>query len=90
MGVFPFLHSQSRRGFSPEISDLAGVLKTVLERLYVGLDNPDFNYAIVTAPTEQIAYRWKAQLDVRTAEAPWSRLKPTYSTLGYFGFSFGT
>jgi len=45
----------------PELSDLAGVLKTVLERLYVGLDNPDFNYTIVTAPADHSAaqyYHW--------------------------------
>lgn len=35
-----------------EIRDLAVVLRTVLAKLYVGLNNPDFNYAIRTAPAE--------------------------------------
>jgi UDPglucose--hexose-1-phosphate uridylyltransferase len=44
-----------------EIGDLARVLKTVLAKLYVGLQNPDFNYAIRTAPHESAGvpyYHW--------------------------------
>jgi UDPglucose--hexose-1-phosphate uridylyltransferase len=31
---------------NPEISDLAGIMKDTLLRLYIGLENPDFNYVI--------------------------------------------
>lgn len=44
-----------------EILDLAGVLKTVLAKLYFGLQNPDFNYTIRTAPHENagvLYYHW--------------------------------
>jgi len=37
------------------------VLKSVLAKLYVGLHNPDFNYAIRTAPHENagvLYYHW--------------------------------
>jgi UDPglucose--hexose-1-phosphate uridylyltransferase len=51
--IYPRRHMCSFGQISPpELSDLAGVLKTVLERLYAGLDNPDFNYTIVTAPAD--------------------------------------
>jgi len=35
-----------------EVQDLARVLRTILARLYVGLDNPDFNYTVRSAPAE--------------------------------------
>jgi UDPglucose--hexose-1-phosphate uridylyltransferase len=44
-----------------EIMDMALVLKTVLAKLYLGLQNPDFNYAIRTAPHENAGvmyYHW--------------------------------
>jgi UDPglucose--hexose-1-phosphate uridylyltransferase len=44
-----------------ELEDLALVLKTVLAKLYFGLHNPDFNYAIRTAPHENAGvmyYHW--------------------------------
>ena len=44
-----------------EIVDLALVLKTVLAKLYYGLQNPDFNYTIRTAPHEEagvLYYHW--------------------------------
>lgn len=34
-----------------EIEDMAGVLKNILAKFYYGLDNPDFNYVIRSAPT---------------------------------------
>ena len=45
----------------PEIEDLARVLRSVLAKLYHGLDNPDFNYTIRTAPAESAGvtyYHW--------------------------------
>jgi len=44
-----------------EVCDLAHVLKTVLAKLYFGLDNPDYNYTIRTAPHENagvLYYHW--------------------------------
>ncbi len=44
-----------------EIEDLGGVLRTVLAKLYVGLENPDFNYTVRTAPAETAGekhYHW--------------------------------
>jgi len=44
-----------------ELADLARVLRTMLAKLYVGLDNPDFNYVIRTAPAEVAGvkyYHW--------------------------------
>lgn len=44
-----------------EIQDLAEVLRTVLAKLYVGLQDPDFNYTIRTAPAENQGvkyYHW--------------------------------
>ena len=44
-----------------EIVDLAHVLRTMLGKLYVGLDDPDFNLTIPTAPQESAGvkfYHW--------------------------------
>ncbi len=44
-----------------EAADLARILRRVLAKLYQGLDDPDFNYVIRTAPTEYISvkyYHW--------------------------------
>jgi UDPglucose--hexose-1-phosphate uridylyltransferase len=43
---------------SKEIADLGRVLRTVLGKLYVGLENPDFNFTIRTAPTECTGVRY--------------------------------
>jgi UDPglucose--hexose-1-phosphate uridylyltransferase len=43
---------------SKEIADLGRVLRTVLAKLYVGLENPDFNFTIRTAPTECVGVRY--------------------------------
>ena len=60
--IYPRRHMASFGGInSAEIADLAGILKTVLAKLYVGLDDPDFNYTIRTAPHENasvIYYHW--------------------------------
>ena len=45
----------------PELEDLGRVLRSVLAKLYHGLDNPDFNYTIRTAPAESAGvtyYHW--------------------------------
>jgi len=40
-----------------EINDLARVLKTVLSKLYHGLNNPDFNFTIRSAPVEFVGVK---------------------------------
>jgi UDPglucose--hexose-1-phosphate uridylyltransferase len=51
--IYPRRHMASF-GFiaDAEIEDLAHVLRTILATIYRGLNNPDFNYAIRTAPHE--------------------------------------
>ncbi len=60
--IYPRRHMASFGAVRPEeINDLAYVLKTVLAKLYHGLDNPDFNYAIRSAPHENEGvkyYHW--------------------------------
>ena len=44
-----------------ELIDLARVMKQLLAKLYYGLENPDFNYSIRTAPAENAGvkyYHW--------------------------------
>jgi UDPglucose--hexose-1-phosphate uridylyltransferase len=41
-----------------EIVDLGHVLRTVLAKLYIGLQNPDFNFTIRTAPAECVGVRY--------------------------------
>jgi UDPglucose--hexose-1-phosphate uridylyltransferase len=53
MWIFPRRHMASFGQIHPEeISDLASLLRSVLARLYYGLGNPDFNYVIRSAPSE--------------------------------------
>jgi len=40
-----------------ELHDLAGILKTVLGKLYYGLNNPDFNYLLRVAPWDDMDSR---------------------------------
>ena len=45
--IFPRKHNACFGHITDEeISDLAAILKDILLRLYIGLDNPDFNYVI--------------------------------------------
>jgi UDPglucose--hexose-1-phosphate uridylyltransferase len=51
--IYPKRHSASFGDISaPEITDLARVLRTVLAKLYHGLQDPDYNYTIRSAPAE--------------------------------------
>src|SRR5579863_3333022 len=51
--IFPLRHRASFGAISAaEIIDLACVLRTVLAKLYVGLDNPDLNFTIRSAPSD--------------------------------------
>ena len=60
--ILPRRHMASFGAISqPELEDLARVLRSVLAKLYHGLDNPDFNYTIRTAPHESAGvtyYHW--------------------------------
>jgi UDPglucose--hexose-1-phosphate uridylyltransferase len=57
--IFPRRHMA---GFADagasEITDLARVLRTVLAKLYHGLQDPDFNYTIRSAPTEATGVKY--------------------------------
>jgi UDPglucose--hexose-1-phosphate uridylyltransferase len=51
--IYPRRHMASFGEIQPEeMSDLAGMLRLVLAKLYHGLSNPDFNYVIRTSPSE--------------------------------------
>jgi UDPglucose--hexose-1-phosphate uridylyltransferase len=51
--IFPLRHMASFGDISSsEIADLARVLRSVLARIYIGLQNPDFNFTIRSAPAE--------------------------------------
>ncbi len=60
--IFPRRHMASFGDTNPEeLRDLARVLRRVLGKLYVGLENPDYNYTIRTAPAETagvLYYHW--------------------------------
>ncbi|MFB8796482.1 MAG: galactose-1-phosphate uridylyltransferase [Microcoleus sp.] len=57
--IFPRRHSSSFDDITdPEITDLAYTLKTVLAKLYYGLNNPDYNYNIRSVPTTEQATKY--------------------------------
>lgn len=57
--IYPRRHMASFGDISAkEIADLGRVLRTVLAKLYCGLDNPDFNFTIRTAPAECVGVRY--------------------------------
>jgi UDPglucose--hexose-1-phosphate uridylyltransferase len=56
--IFPLRHMASFGGISTaEISDLARVLRAVLAKIHSGLENPDLNYTIRSAPSDYAAAR---------------------------------
>jgi len=57
--IYPRHHMASFSDVSAkEIVDLGRVLRTVLAKLYIGLQNPDFNFTIRTAPAECVGVRY--------------------------------
>jgi UDPglucose--hexose-1-phosphate uridylyltransferase len=57
--IYPRRHMASFGDISAaEIADLAGTLRAVLGKLYHGLENPDFNYTIRSAPAECVGVRY--------------------------------
>jgi len=57
--IYPLRHMASFGDISAvEIVDLARVLRTIMAKIYVGLNNPDFNYTIRTAPSESVGVKY--------------------------------
>jgi UDPglucose--hexose-1-phosphate uridylyltransferase len=60
--IYPRRHMASFGAISAsELLDLAAMLRSVLAKLYWGLDDPDYNYSIRTAPKENAGvnyYHW--------------------------------
>ena len=53
--VVPKVHSASFLHAMPdEVADLGAVMRTILRKLYVGLNNPDLNYVIRSAPVRDL------------------------------------
>jgi UDPglucose--hexose-1-phosphate uridylyltransferase len=57
--VYPRRHMASFGDISgTEINDLARVLRTVLAKMYYGLNDPDFNFTIRSAPAEYVGVKY--------------------------------
>ncbi len=57
--IYPRRHMANFGDISaPEITDLARTLRTVLAKLYHGLEDPDFNYTIRSAPAECVGVKY--------------------------------
>jgi UDPglucose--hexose-1-phosphate uridylyltransferase len=57
--IYPRRHMASFGDISAEeITDLGRVLRTLLAKLYFGLEDPDFNFTIRTAPSECAGVRY--------------------------------
>jgi UDPglucose--hexose-1-phosphate uridylyltransferase len=60
--IYPRRHMASFGDVSmEELADLGHTLRTLLGKLYFGLDDPDFNYTVRTAPSENAGvkyYHW--------------------------------
>ena len=67
--IFPKQHRASfAEASDAEMTDLARFLRRSLRRIYKGLDNPDFNYTIRTAPRESgnvRYYHWYLSIVLR-------------------------
>jgi len=56
--IFPLRHMATFGEITPvEIADLARVLRTLLAKLYVGLENPDLNFTIRSGPSDYVGAR---------------------------------
>jgi UDPglucose--hexose-1-phosphate uridylyltransferase len=56
--IFPLRHMATFGEITAaEISDLASVLRTLLAKIYVGLENPDLNYTIRSGPSDYVGAR---------------------------------
>jgi UDPglucose--hexose-1-phosphate uridylyltransferase len=56
--IFPLRHMASFGDITDiEVADLARVLRTLLVKIYVGLENPDLNFTVRSAPAEYAGAR---------------------------------
>lgn len=56
--IFPMRHMASFGDITDiEVADLARVLRTLLAKIYVGLENPDLNFTVRSAPAEYAGAR---------------------------------
>jgi len=56
--IFPLRHMATFGEITAaEISDLAHVLRSLLAKLYVGLENPDLNFTIRSGPSDNVGAR---------------------------------
>ncbi|MFY9910898.1 MAG: galactose-1-phosphate uridylyltransferase [Candidatus Sulfotelmatobacter sp.] len=56
--IFPLRHMASFGEITTvELSDLARVLRTLLAKLYVGLENPDLNFTVRSGPSDYVGAR---------------------------------
>ncbi|HZQ95984.1 MAG TPA: galactose-1-phosphate uridylyltransferase [Candidatus Sulfotelmatobacter sp.] len=56
--IFPLRHMASFGEISEmEVADLARILRTLLAKLYVGLENPDLNFTVRSGPAEYAGAR---------------------------------
>ena len=71
--IFPRQHSSSFGDISePELADLAYTLKTVLAKLFYGLNNPAYNYTIRSLPTDDKQsdyFHWYLAIVPRVSQA---------------------
>lgn len=57
--IFPLRHMASFGDISEtEVVDLARVLRTLLAKIYVGLENPDLNFTVRSGPAEYAGARY--------------------------------
>lgn len=70
--IMPKVHKLSFGDISEdEVKDLSKVLKEILLKLYVGLENPDYNFIIHTAPVDdehKSYYLWHIQIIPRLTQ----------------------
>ena len=70
--IMPKVHKSSFGDISEdEVKDLSKVLKGILLKLYVGLENPDYNFIIHTAPVDdehKSYYLWHIQIIPRLTQ----------------------
>ena len=56
--IFPLRHMASFGAITAaEIADLGRVLRTLLAKIYVGLDNPDLNFTVRSGPSDYVGAR---------------------------------
>lgn len=71
--ILPRRHEPSfQRAEGAELGDLAGILRRVLRKIYVGLSDPDYNYVVRTASVQdqgQDYLHWYVSIIPRVARA---------------------